>query len=91
MALLVAHAKIAPSFKDFDLSGTTRSGSTIKSAPSPEHLSQAPYGALNENILGVNSSKLRLQSGQASFSEKTIYLSPTTSTTTIPSAFFKAI
>ena len=33
--------------------------------PSPAHTGQAPYGLLNENSLGVSSSKLSSQSGQA--------------------------
>ena len=31
----------------------------------PVHSGQAPCGLLNENILGVNSGKLKPQSGQA--------------------------
>ena len=51
---------------DFDLSGITKSGSISILKPSPSHSWQAPYGELNENILGVRiSGKLKLHAGHA--------------------------
>ncbi len=55
---------LIPSYKVLFLSGTIKSSSIFK-YPIPVHSGHAPYGLLNENILGVNSGKLNPQSGQA--------------------------
>ena len=60
---------MAPCFKLSSLFGTTRSTSTSLDSPSPLHTSQAPNGALNENILGDNSSMPIPWSGQANLVE----------------------
>ena len=54
-----------PSYNVFDLSGIIKSSSIFITNPIPLHSGHAPNGLLNENILGVNSSKLMLQSGHA--------------------------
>ena len=56
---------MAPCRKDLLLSGMIKSGSTFDIVPKPEQVGQAPNGLLKENILGVNSSMLMPQSGQA--------------------------
>ena len=56
---------IAPWIKDLDLSGTTKSGSISIWEPRPSQWGQAPYGELNENILGDISSIETSQWGQA--------------------------
>ena len=56
---------IAPSFRESFGSGTTSSSSTVSLKPRPEHSGHAPNGLLKENILGVSSSMLMPQSGQA--------------------------
>ena len=47
---------IAPSLIDLFLSGITKSTSILYWIPNPLQSGQDPYGALNENILGSNSS-----------------------------------
>lgn len=47
---------IAPSFIDFLRSRITKSTFILYWIPSPLQSGQEPYGALNENILGSNSS-----------------------------------
>lgn len=63
------HAAIAPCFIDRSLFGITKSGSTSLLSPSPLQVSQAPNGALNENILGDNSSIPTPCSGHANLVE----------------------
>ena len=66
------HAATAPCFIDKSLFGTTNSGSTSLLSPRPLQTSQAPKGALNENILGDNSSMPIPCSGHANLVEKRI-------------------
>ena len=47
---------MAPSLIDFVLSGMTKSTSILYCTPIPLQSGHDPYGALNENILGSNSS-----------------------------------
>ena len=54
------------------LFGITSSGSTSLLSPKPLHTSQAPNGALNENILGDSSSIPIPCSGQANFVENKV-------------------
>ena len=57
--------RIAPSLMDLVLSGISLLTSSSLLNPNPEQASQAPYGALKENILGVISPNVMPQSGQA--------------------------
>jgi hypothetical protein len=52
----VLHGPMAPSAIDRSGFGTTRSGSTSNLVPNPSHVSQAPYGELNEKFRGASSS-----------------------------------
>ena len=56
---------LTPSYNVLSLSGIIKSSSIFIKYPIPEHFGHAPYGLLNENILGDNSGKLNPQSGQA--------------------------
>ena len=56
---------IAPSLRDLFQSVTSRLTSISLRKPKPPHSGHAPYGLLNENNLGVSSSKLKSQSGHA--------------------------
>ena len=56
---------IAPSLNEMLSSGTTSCSSIVSMVPRPVHSGQAPKGLLKENILGVSSSMLTPQSGQA--------------------------
>ena len=66
------HAAIAPWFIDKSLFGITKSSSTFLRSPNPLHSSHAPKGALNENILGDNSSIPIPWSGHANLVEYSI-------------------
>ena len=66
----MAQGSIAPSWRLFFGSGTTKFGSTFKLCPIPSHSSHAPYGELNENNLGSISSIVKPLSGQENFDEK---------------------
>ena len=50
------HGAMAPSLSDRSGSGMTSSGSISNVVPSPSHVSQAPYGELNEKLRGASSS-----------------------------------
>ena len=56
---------IPPSGIDKFQSGINRFKSICLVLPKPLHTGHAPYGALNEKILGSNSGKLKSHSGQA--------------------------
>ena len=64
---------MAPSLKVIFWSGTTRSKSNATALPNPSHLSHAPAGLLNENILGSISSMVKPLSGQEKLDEKTSF------------------
>ena len=55
----------APCLIERWLSFKIKSFETSEYTPSPKHFGQAPYGALNENNLGVTSSSVQPQYGQA--------------------------
>ena len=63
--MLLAPKAFTPSYSVLFLSGKIKSSSIFIKYPIPKQSGQAPNGLLNENILGVNSSILILQSGQA--------------------------
>jgi hypothetical protein len=65
----VPHGRTTPSSTDRSGSPSTSSGSTVSWVPSPEQVSQAPYGELNEKLRGASWSKLSVQCGQARCSE----------------------
>jgi len=50
------HGTIAPSLIDCSGSAMTSSGSTSNVVPRPSHVTQAPYGELNEKLRGAGSS-----------------------------------
>ncbi|MNO74984.1 hypothetical protein D3C76_660070 [compost metagenome] len=91
MDVLPAQASKAPSSMLFDISGTSKSGSTIIFAPRPSHSGQAPKGLLNENILGDNSSILKPQMGQAKLELKRSSSCPIISTKSWPPDIFSAV
>src|SRR5208282_3101641 len=64
-----AQGASAPSPIDSVAFGTTSSGSISICEPSPVQRSQAPWGELNEKILGSSSVSDGPCSGQANFSE----------------------
>ena len=64
-----AHGAIAPSLKVRFSSGTTRLISKATAFPKPSHLSQAPAGLLNENILGSISSIVKPLTGHEKLEE----------------------
>ena len=74
---------------NIDLSGIINSSSICSFTPNPLQSGQAPYGALNEKILGSSSGNEKSQSGHAYFSLITISLSPITLITTFPFNFGK--
>src|SRR4030042_6752667 len=88
---LFFHGRIAPSFKESDEFGTTRSGSKKGFVPNPLQVGQAPWGLLKENIRGVISAKLNPQWIQENFWLKTTGETPSLSTLTIPSDKREAI
>ena len=55
MSSIFLNGNIAPLFNDFVLSGITKSTSIFCLNPKPLQYGHAPYGALNENILGSSS------------------------------------
>src|ERR1700688_3710719 len=59
--------------------------------PRPLQAGHAPYGELKLNERGSSCGTEMPQSGQASFSEKTCSLPPTTTTVTRPDASFNAV
>ena len=63
--IVLAPNALIPSYKVLSLSGTIKSSSIFIKYPIPIQVGQAPYGLLNENILGVISGKLKPQSGHA--------------------------
>ena len=65
----VAHGRTTPSSTEHVGSPMTSSGSTVSCVPSPEHVSHAPYGELNEKLRGASCSNDRPQSMQARCSE----------------------
>ena len=77
-------ATIAPSFILLFLSGIIKSSSILYCIPNPLHSLHAPYGALNENILGSSSGSEKSQSGHAYFSLIKNSSFPTTSINTFP-------
>ena len=52
---LPLHGTIAPSNRDFVLSGITKSGSNSIFTPRPLHALHEPKGELNEKVLGSSS------------------------------------
>ena len=64
-----AQGRIAPSASVNRLFGNTSSGSTSRFEPSPVHSGHAPYGLLNENILGSISGRSTPHSTHENFSE----------------------
>ena len=62
---MLAPNALIPSYNVLFLSGIIKSSSILIRYPSPKQSGHAPKGLLKENILGVNSSKLILQSGHA--------------------------
>src|SRR3974390_1146887 len=69
----------------------TFAGSKSYFDPNPLHAGQAPYGELKLNERGSSCGTDSPQSGQASFSENTCSLPPTTATVTSPCASFSAV
>ena len=80
-----AQPTMPPSVIDRDLSGMTRSGSTISLYPRPEQILQAPWGLLKLKVRGSNSPRFTLQCTHAKSSENIISSPPWTSTITRPS------
>src|ERR1700732_966430 len=57
----LVQGSIAPSFRDFDLSGITRLRSKSIVLPKPWQRGQAPYGLLKENRRGSGFSERRVE------------------------------
>src|ERR1700688_606857 len=80
-----------PSNNGRDQSVIILAGSKSYFEPRPLQAGHAPYGELKLNERGSSCGTEMPQSGQASFSEKTCSLPPTTTTVTRPDASFNAV
>ena len=85
------HGATAPSSRDRDLLGITRSGSTSNLYPRPVQSGQAPWGLLKLKVRGSISDRLIPHRTQANCSENTSWsFSPSRSTWTTPSPSLRA-
>ena len=80
-----------PSSNGLPASAMTLSGSKSQRLPRPLHVSQAPYGLLNENERGSRAGTLAPHRVQASFSEYIFSAPPISTTTTRPPAILVAV